>query len=205
MSHLMDLSAVELAALVRAGDASPTDCVVAALARIDERNESLNAFVHVCGDRALDEAHALEKRMADGGPTLPLAGVPLGVKDLEEVAGLPCTYGSVPLRDNVAERDSVQVTRLRAAGAIVVGKTNTPEFGYTGFTKNRVFGTTRNPWNTERTPGGSSGGSAAALSGRMVPLVTASDGGGSTRIPACYPGAFGLKPTIGRIPLGPAD
>jgi aspartyl-tRNA(Asn)/glutamyl-tRNA(Gln) amidotransferase subunit A len=205
MSDLMDLSAVELAALVRAGDASPSDCVEAALARIDERNESLNAFVHVCAERALGDARDLEKRMTDGERTLPLAGVPLGVKDLEEVAGLPCTYGSVPLRDNVAERDSVQVERLRAAGAIVVGKTNTPEFGYTGFTRNRVFGTTRNPWNTERTPGGSSGGSAAALAGRMVPLVTASDGGGSTRIPACYTGAFGIKPSFGRIPLGPLD
>jgi aspartyl-tRNA(Asn)/glutamyl-tRNA(Gln) amidotransferase subunit A len=96
----------------------------------------------------------------------------------------------------------VQVSRLRAAGAIVVGKTNTPEFGYTAFTHNRLFGTTRNPWNLERTPGGSSGGSAAAVAACMVPLATASDGGGSVRIPACYVGAFGMKPTFGRIPIG---
>ena len=119
------------------------------------------------------------------------------------VAGLPTTYGSVPFRTHVAARDSTQVARLRRAGAIPVGKTNTPEFGYTAFTKNRVFGVTRNPWNVSRTPGGSSGGSAAAIAGGLVPLATASDGGGSIRIPASFSGAFGLKPTFGRVSRGP--
>ena len=109
----------------------------------------------------------------------------------------------MPYRDNLVHHDSVQVSRLKAAGAIVVGKTNTPEFGFTGFTKNRLFGVTKNPWNPERTPGGSSGGAAAAITSGMVPLATGSDAGGSIRIPACYCGCFGIKPSYGRIPLGP--
>src|SRR5262249_57199081 len=119
------------------------------------------------------------RRIAGGADPGPLAGVPFGVKDLENLAGLPTTHGSVPFRDNVADSDSTQVARLRRAGAIPVGKTNTPEFGYTAFTKNRLFGVTRNPWHIARTPGGSSGGSAAAVAGGLVPLATASDGGGS--------------------------
>src|SRR5439155_13960486 len=108
-------------------------------------------------------------------------------------------------RDNMANRDSVQVARLREAGAIVIGKTNTPEFGYTGLTDNELFGPTRNPWDLERTPGGSSGGAAAAIASGMVALVTASDGGGSIRIPACFVGAYGLKTSAGRVPRGPTD
>jgi aspartyl-tRNA(Asn)/glutamyl-tRNA(Gln) amidotransferase subunit A len=126
------------------------------------------------------------------------------VKDLEDVAGLVTSEGSVPFKDNVAARDSIQVERLTGAGAIVVGKTNAPEFGYTAITKNLLFGETRNPWDLERTPGGSSGGSSAAISGGLVPLVTASDGGGSVRIPASLTGCFGLKGSYGRIPHGPS-
>jgi len=200
---LMDLDAARLAARVRAGEVSPVDSVQASLDRIAALNPALNAFVHVCADRALEEARVQESKIAGGEDAGPLAGVPFGVKDLEDVAGLPTTFGSVPFRGNVANIDSVQVARLRAAGAICVGKTNTPEFGYTAFTRNRLFGASRNPWNLERTPGGSSGGSAAAIAARLVPLATASDGGGSIRIPACYVGAFGMKPTFGRIPLGP--
>jgi Asp-tRNA(Asn)/Glu-tRNA(Gln) amidotransferase A subunit family amidase len=203
--NLMDLSASEIARRVRAGDASCAEVVTAALQRISERNPVYNAFVHVCSDRALDEARALDRRIRDGEDVGPLAGVPFGVKDLEDVAGLPTTFGSVAFADNVARRDSVQVARLRAAGAIVVGKTNTPEFGYTALTHNRLFGTTRNPWNPERSAGGSSGGSAAAVAARIVPLATASDGGGSVRIPACFVGAFGMKPSRGRVPVGEAD
>ena len=125
------------------------------------------------------------------------------VKDLEDCAGLITSHGSVPYKDNLATHDSVQVERLRAAGAIPIGKSNAPEFGVTAITKNLVFGVTRSPWSADRTPGGSSGGSAAALASCMVPLVTASDGGGSTRIPASFVGAFGLKPTYGRIPSEP--
>ncbi|MBW2094359.1 MAG: amidase, partial [Deltaproteobacteria bacterium] len=130
--------------------------------------------------------------------------IPIGVKDLEDVEGMVTSFGSIPFKDNVAHRDSVQVARLRKAGAIVVGKTNTPEFGFTGFTKNRLYGVTRNPWALEKTPGGSSGGSAAAVASGMVPLATGSDAGGSIRIPASYSGCFGMKPSFGRIPLGPS-
>ena len=204
-TSIADLSLLELTERIQAGEISPVESLEASFARIEAFNPTLNAFVHLCRGRAMGEARSQEQRLAAGEVVGPLAGVPLGVKDLEDVAGLPTSFGSTAFRDHVAGEDSVQVARLRAAGAIVIGKTNTPEFGYTGFTKNRVFGVTRNPWNPERTPGGSSGGSAAAIAARMVPLVTASDGGGSIRIPACYVGAFGFKPSFGRVPTGPAS
>jgi aspartyl-tRNA(Asn)/glutamyl-tRNA(Gln) amidotransferase subunit A len=194
-----------LAAAVRRRELSPVAVVEATLARIARVDSALNAFVALRADAALAEARALGERIARGEDPGPLAGVPFGVKDLEDLAGLPTTHGSVPFREHVAKRDSTQVARLRRAGAIAIGKTNAPEFGYTAFTKNRLFGVTRNPWNVARTPGGSSGGSAAAVAAGLVPLATASDGGGSVRIPACYVGAFGMKPTFGRIPRGPFD
>jgi aspartyl-tRNA(Asn)/glutamyl-tRNA(Gln) amidotransferase subunit A len=196
-------AAWQLADAVRNGELSPVALVQSCLDRIDALNPSLNAFVALRREEALEEAAALQKLIVAGKRLGPLAGLPVGVKDLEDVAGLPTTYGSLPFKDYRPAKDSVQVARLRAAGAIVVGKTNTPEFGYTGLTKNLIFGVTRNPWNLERTPGGSSGGSSAAIAAGMVPLVTASDGGGSVRIPACYVGAFGMKPTFGRVPVGP--
>jgi len=169
LKNIADLSAAEQARLVRSKDATPSDLVRAALERIETQNGALNAFVHICADRAIEEARVLDRRIAAGEESGPLAGVPLGVKDLEDVGGLPTTFGSIPFRDHVAATDSPQVARLRAAGAIVVGKTNTPEFGYTAFTHNRLFGTTRNPWDLARTPGGSSGGSAAAVARRVGP------------------------------------
>jgi aspartyl-tRNA(Asn)/glutamyl-tRNA(Gln) amidotransferase subunit A len=182
---------------------SPVELLEATLDRIDARNEALNAFVLLREREALlAEARAAADRIARGEGR-PLEGVPLGVKDLEDVEGLVTTYGSVPFRDHVAPWDSIQVARLRAAGCIVIGKTNAPEFGWTALTKNLIFGETRNPWNLERTPGGSSGGSSAAIAGGLVPLATASDGGGSVRLPATFTGCFGLKPSLGRIPHGP--
>jgi len=182
---------------------SPVELMRATLARIEATRETLNAFVLVRErETLLAEARAAEERLRRG-EARPLEGVPLGVKDLEDVAGLVTSHGSVPFKDNLAERDSIQVERLRAAGAIVVGKTNAPEFGHTAITKNLLFGVTRNPWNPERTPGGSSGGSSAAIAGGVVPLATASDGGGSVRLPATFTGCFGLKPSLGRIPHGP--
>jgi aspartyl-tRNA(Asn)/glutamyl-tRNA(Gln) amidotransferase subunit A len=170
------------------------------LARIDATHEKVNAFVALRDrDALLEDARGADERIARGEGR-PLEGVPLGVKDLENAEGLVTSEGSVPFKDNLAERDSVQVARLRAAGAIVVGKTNAPEFGYTAITKNLLFGATRNPWNLERSPGGSSGGSSAAIAGGLIPLVTASDGGGSIRLPAAMTGCFGHKPSYGRIP-----
>ena len=139
--------------------------------------------------------------MAAGRDPGPFAGVPIGVKDLEDCAGMPTSKGSLAYatRGPVAA-DSIHVARLRAAGAVPVGKTAAPEFGTLNFTRSKVFGVARNPWNPERTPGGSSGGSAAAVAAGLVPVATASDGGGSTRIPASFCGLVGFKPSHGRIP-----
>jgi aspartyl-tRNA(Asn)/glutamyl-tRNA(Gln) amidotransferase subunit A len=203
MESIHHMSATQLAGLIRAKKLSPVAVTEETLARIEAVNPLINAFVTMRPDQAMEEARDLEARIAKGIDPGPLAGVPIGVKDLEDVEGMVTSFGSIPYKDNLSDHDSVQVARLRRAGAIVVGKTNTPEFGFTGFTKNRLYGVTRNPWHPERTPGGSSGGSAAAVAAGMVPLATGSDAGGSIRIPACYSGCFGLKPTYGRIPLGP--
>ena len=198
---LADATAV--AAAVRERAVSAVDVVTAALARVAARNPALNAFVAMRAEDALVEARALDARIARGEDPGPLAGVPFGVKDEQDLAGMATTYGSVPFRDHVVTRDSTLVARLRAAGAIAIGKTNLPEFGSTAFTKNRLFGVTRNPWNLARTPGGSSGGSSAAVAGGLVPLATGGDGGGSIRIPAAYTGCFGIKCTFGLLSRGP--
>ncbi|HMJ10939.1 MAG TPA: amidase [Polyangiaceae bacterium] len=197
------LSLCELTAALREKRLSAVELMRATLDRVDATRERLNA-VPVTADRSdlLEQAHAADARLSSG-QARPLEGVPLGVKDLEDARGLATSHGSLPYRDRVAELDSTQVARLKHAGAIVVGKTNAPEFGHTAITRNLVYGVTRSPWNAERTPGGSSGGSAAALTGGVLPLVTASDGGGSIRIPGSFVGAFGLKTTYGRIPGGP--
>ena len=195
-------SASELAEDVRARRVSAREATQAALDRIAATNPKLNAFVYLDPEFALREADAVDAKVARGEDPGLLAGVPIGVKDLEDVAGMPTTMGSRAFAGVIAERDAIEVARLRAAGAVVLGKTNTPEFGYKGFTENRLFGATRNPWDPAKTPGGSSGGSAAAVSAGMVSLATASDGGGSIRIPASFCGCFGIKPTGGRIPNG---
>jgi aspartyl-tRNA(Asn)/glutamyl-tRNA(Gln) amidotransferase subunit A len=203
MSELSFKPAYELAEAIRTRELSPVELMEACLERIDQVNPVLNAFIAMRPEEALAEARTSAERIAKGEEIGPLGGLPFGVKELEDAEGFPSTHGSVPYKDNYPKRDSVQVERLKKAGAILLGKTNAPEFGYTAFTKNLLFGVTRNPWNPERTPGGSSGGSSAAIASGMVPLVTASDGGGSIRIPACYTGCFGLKPTFGRVPRGP--
>jgi aspartyl-tRNA(Asn)/glutamyl-tRNA(Gln) amidotransferase subunit A len=203
MTSIYYKPAQELVQLIRSKQLSPVELMEETLKRIEAINQSLNAFVAIRAEQAMDEAKLMAERIASGDDQGPLAGIPIGVKDLEDVKGLATSFGSIPYKDNMALQDSVQVGRLKAAGAIVVGKTNTPEFGFTGFTKNRLYGVTRNPWNKERTPGGSSGGSAAAVASGMVPLASGSDAGGSIRIPACYSGCFGLKPSNGRIPLAP--
>lgn len=203
MTPICFRSAIELAGLMKAGEISPLEVMRETLARIEALNPHLNAFVSLRPEEALAEAEALTARMNEKSDKGPLYGIPVGVKDMEDVKGMVTSFGSVPYRDNVSRDDSIQVARLKAAGAIIIGKTNTPEFAFTGFTRNLLFGVTRNPWNTERTPGGSSGGSAAAVAAGMVPVATGSDAGGSIRIPASYSGIFGLKPSFGRIPMGP--
>src|SRR5215475_1224111 len=200
VSELLTITLVELCDALCARRASPVELMHAVLARIDETNGDLNA---VCSrrdpDACLADARAAEARIARGEGR-PLEGIPLGVKELEQAEGLPWTEASPLFRDRVATSDSIQVARLKAAGAIVVGKTNAPEFGAPAYTKNRLYGVTRSPWNLALSPGGSSGGSAAAMAGGVLPLVTASDGGGSIRIPASFTGCFGLKPSYGRVP-----
>jgi amidase len=196
---LLHLCAVEQAALVRAGEASARELVEAALAAIERLDPRLNAFVSLCPERALAEADAIGP-----GDERPLCGVPVGIKDLlSATEGLPTTEGSAAFGDWVADHDSVHVRRLREAGAIVVGKTNTPELGLRPVTENARFGATRNPWDPELSPGGSSGGSAAAVASGMVALCDGSDLGGSIRIPAACCGLVGLKPSLGRVSIGP--
>lgn len=205
MTDLSFASATELAGLIRARQLSPVELMNHYLDRIEQLNPALNAFVELDARGAREEASQAAGRIARGEDLGPFAGLPFGVKDLENAAGFHTTSGSRLYRDNLATRDDVHVARLKAAGAICIGKTNTPEFGHIPYTDNELFGPTRNPWDPERTPGGSSGGSSAALASGMVPLATASDGGGSIRIPACYTGLFGLKPSHGRVPIGPRE
>ena len=200
MDELYWKPAHELAAMIRRRDIKAAELMDLTIKRIEQTNPKLNAFCALRADDAMADARALDEKIARREDVGPLAGLPLGVKDLEDAAGLATTHGSKAFRDHMPKSDSVQVSRLKAAGAIVIGKTNAPEFGYTAFTKNLLFGVTRNPWNLERTPGGSSGGSSAAIAGGVIPIATGSDGGGSVRIPACYTGCYGLKPTKGRIP-----
>jgi len=189
-----------LAQAVRARRVSSEELVRTSLERIDRANPGLNAVIALRPEDAIADARALDARVAAGEDPGPLAGLPLLVKDNEDCAGLPTTFGSL-LRADVppATEDCEAVARLRAAGAIVVGKTNVPEFAFEGFTTNRLFGDTRNPWAPGWSPGGSSGGSAVALVTGMAPLATGTDGGGSVRIPAAFCGLVGLKPTTGLI------
>jgi Asp-tRNA(Asn)/Glu-tRNA(Gln) amidotransferase A subunit family amidase len=201
--EFFDLTPREVAARVRAREWSARETTEAALAAIAARNGEVNAFVAIDPERSLEQAAAVDALVASGGDPGPLAGVPIGVKDLEDAAGFPTTHGSALEADAPrAVRDSHLVARLRRAGCVVVGKTNTPEYGWTARTSNALFGFTRNPWNLEHSAGGSSGGSAAAIASGMVPLATGSDGGGSIRIPSALCGLSGLKPSFGRVPSG---
>jgi len=178
----------------RAGTVQPSEVLDASLDAIDA--SGLNAFSHL-------DAEAARTVAAAADVTLPFGGLPIAVKELEPVAGWPYTEASLVFRDRVATQDSTQVTRLRAAGAVLVGQTTASEFGSVNYTSTKLHGTTGNAWAPARTPGGSSGGSAAAVAGGLLPLASASDGGGSIRIPAGFSGLFGLKCTYGRIPRGP--
>ncbi|MDH3684201.1 MAG: amidase family protein [Acidimicrobiia bacterium] len=193
---------VDLAAKVRSRELSAREVTEASLARIEQLDPELNAFVSVDAERALAEAVAIDDRLVNEGGVGLLAGMPLAVKDLEDAEGFPTRYGSVLTSDKPAHGDSVLVARLRAAGCVVVGKTTTPEYGHKGVTDSPLSGVTRNPWSVDRSPGGSSGGSAAALASGMVPLATGSDGGGSIRIPSALCGLTSIKTTQGRVPNG---
>ena len=197
-----DYRVTELASAVQSGKLTARELAEAALARIDAHDAELNAFVVTDPERSLTEADAVDERIRSGHAVGPLAGIPIGVKDLEDAAGWPTRSGSLLSSTEAAEGDSVLVTRLKAAGCVVIGKTATPEYGHKGQTDSLLTGATRNPWSLDRTPGGSSGGSAAALAAGLIPLATGSDGGGSIRIPAALCGFSGIKTTNGRVPNG---
>jgi aspartyl-tRNA(Asn)/glutamyl-tRNA(Gln) amidotransferase subunit A len=196
-------SAVEIATLVREKTVSPIEVTESFLARIDTVNPHINAYVTLTPDLAREAAKRAEAAVMAGATLGPLHGVPFSVKDLVFTAGVRTTAGSQVFRDFVPDVDSVVVARLKAAGGIMLGKTNTPEFGYKATTENLVFGETRSPWALDKTPGGSSGGASAATAAGLAPLSIGTDGGGSIRIPASFSGIYGLKPTFGRVPSLP--
>jgi amidase len=198
-------TASALAEKIRRRELSATEVVRAHLARIDEANPELNAIVTLDREGALTAAEEADRRLARGETAGPLHGLPIAVKDLEDTAGMRTTYGSPIYREHVPTADTLLVERLRRAGAILIGKTNTSEFGAGSQTFNPVFGATRNPFDRTRTAGGSSGGAAAAVAAGMMPLADASDLGGSIRNPAAFCGLVGLRPSPGRIPTVPSS
>jgi aspartyl-tRNA(Asn)/glutamyl-tRNA(Gln) amidotransferase subunit A len=200
MSELGFMAATEAAALIRKRSLSPVEYVEAVLQAIEASQPVLNAFVTVTADAARAEARVAEQAVMDGKELGPLHGIPVNVKDLFPTRGVRTTYGSAIHADTVPDADDVLVQRLKAAGAIVVGKTTTPEFGHKGHTTGPSFGATRNPWDPTRTTGGSSGGCGAAAAAGLGPLGLGTDGAGSIRIPAAACGVVGLKPTTGLLP-----
>lgn len=193
------LSAAELHAAYKAGRLSPLDVTSAVLDRIAQVNPRLNAFVLVDAEGAKRAAEASSARYSKGQPLGPLDGVPVSIKDSLKVGGLPATWGSRLLQDHRPAEDELPVARLRTAGAVILGKTNVPEFTVQGYTWNLLFGDTGNPWNPDLTPGGSSGGAVSAVAAGLGPIAIGTDGGGSTRRPAGHTGLIGFKPSIGRI------
>ena len=185
--------------MVAAREVSPVELTQLYLRRIDVMNPTLNAYLTVGGEQALASAREAEAAVGRGDELGPLHGVPMGIKDLTETAGLRTTQGSAFFKDNVPEKDELTAARVRASGAIILGKTNTPEFGHSATTENMLGDACRNPWDPARTAGGSSGGTAAGLAAGLHPLATGSDGGGSIRIPASLCGVYGIKPSQGRV------
>jgi amidase len=204
VAQLPELSATEVARLITTRQASAVEVVEACLARVAQVNPAVNAVVTL-NPRALDEARAIDERLARGEPAGPLCGLPVGIKDVTPVAGLRTTFGSPIYKDYVPAEDALVVQRLRSAGAIILGKTNCPEFAAGGNTFNEVFGRTRNPWDTTKSAGGSTGGGAAALATGMIALAEGTDLGGSLRIPASFCGVVGLRPSPGLVPTHPID
>jgi len=195
--------ATELAAAMRTRQLSPVEVLAAVLARIEALNPQLNAFLTVNAEGALAAARQAEAAIMQGAALGLLHGLPVSIKDLEPTAGLRCTYGSKFYENNIATFDGLVTERVKAAGGIITGKTNTPNYGHKDMTDNRLGPPCRNPWKLDRTPGGSSGGAAAAVAAGLGPLAHGTDGAGSVRIPAALSGVFGLKPSYGRIPNWP--
>ena len=190
----------DIAAALRAGRVTSTALVERSLQRIRRLDDRFNSFVALDESGAAEAARQSDARLSQGAPRSALEGVPISIKDNIHVAGMPSTWGSRALAAFRPAIDELPVVRLRAAGAIVIGKTNVPEFTLEGYTRNDLFGVTRNPWNADLTPGGSTGGGAASVAAGLVPAAIGTDGGGSIRRPACHSGLVGFKPSIGRWP-----
>ncbi|MDQ3619230.1 MAG: amidase [Actinomycetota bacterium] len=203
MGDLAFMPALEQAALIRNKELSPVELVGEYARRIEELDPTINAYVTLVLDRALEQARDAEALVGAGEDLPPFHGVPIAIKDLTETAGIRTTYSTKSAADLVPDVDAYVVRRIKEAGFILLGKTNTPEFGFPPVTESELNGICRNPWDTDRTPGGSSGGAAAALAAGMMPVAHGSDGGGSVRIPASCCGLFGIKPARGRISMGP--
>ena len=201
--ELCTIDAVTMAAEIRARRLSPVEVTQAVLERMERLEPTLHAYCTPTPELAMETARRVEAAIADGQQVGPLAGVPVAVKDLICTRGIRTVSGSRAYEDFVPDEDDVVVERLKAADAVILGKTNVPEFGYSGVGHNLVFPATRNPWNTELTSGGSSAGSGAAVAAGMGPLALGSDGGGSIRIPSSFCGLYGLKASMGRVPLYP--
>ncbi|GIW13889.1 MAG: amidase [Tepidiforma sp.] len=199
MSDPAELTIAEASRAIARRDLSPVELTRACLARVERLNPALNAFVVVTAESALEEAARAEAELLAGKYRGPLHGIPVAYKDLFDTAGVETAAGSAVLRGRVPDRDAAVVARLRAAGMVMLGKTNTHEFAWGTTTNNPHTGPTRNPWDPERIPGGSSGGSGAAVAARMCPAALGTDTGGSIRIPAALCGCVGLKPTFGRV------
>ena len=204
VTAVVELPAFELRRRIRDRELSVAELIAATLERIDRLNPTLNAIVTL-NPRSMDDARDLDRRLAGGGDPPLLCGLPVGIKDVTPVKGLRTTYGSSLYADHVAGEDALIVQRLREAGAVIIGKTNCPEFAAGGNTFNEVFGRTRNPWNPSRSAGGSTGGGAAALASGMIALAEGTDLGGSLRIPASFCGIVGLRPSVGLVPTYPTD
>ncbi len=200
MTHPCDLSAVDARRQIEEGSLSVSALLESCITRIESRNPEVNAVVATCYEDARQQAAEMDKARPTLPELPPLFGLPVLIKDLIETKGLATTYGSLHYKDHIPEFDAAVIKRLRDAGAIILGKTNTPEFGAGANTFNKVFGATRNPHNTDLTSGGSSGGSAVAVACGMAPLAIGSDFGGSLRIPASFCGVVGMRPTPGRVP-----
>jgi aspartyl-tRNA(Asn)/glutamyl-tRNA(Gln) amidotransferase subunit A len=202
-SEYIRLDAGAIAAGVSAGRFKPTEIAELALARAEAVDRELNAFTLIARKEAMETARRIEAASAEGQPMGPLCGVPVAVKDLVLTRGMKTTFGSRLYENYVPEHDDIVVERLRVAGAVIIGKTNVSEFGFGAFGHNPVFPTTRNPWNPALTSGGSSAGSAVAVATGVCPVAIGSDGGGSVRLPASFNGIFGIKASMGRVPLWP--
>ena len=202
--EILSLSAGRIAEQVASGELGAVEVTRCFLERIATVNPVINAVCTI-NQRALDDAAAVDRRRAAGAPARPLEGVPFLVKDILATRGLRTTFGSLLLEHDVPEQDAISVERMRAAGAILLGKTNTPEFAHDINTTNPIFGTTRNPWDVNVTAGGSSGGSGAAVAAAMAPLALGTDLGGSIRIPCSFNNLAGLRPSPGRVPFFPTD